>query len=230
MRKTIIAASSLALIAGGVAAASGQSTDELILPGIHAMISSNHTLTAGGGDFYPVVNQLVGSHADIANIIITSGTGEVYPVVEKDGMQYVDGNLSYKNTYFITSPGSPNAMPIPLMLQGPMDVGHINFASASFAIDSNDKLILNAMADEIAKTGLKGIYMVGKADSVGSYESNMLISEKRVNAAMQYLENRLNSIGVTDFSIRTEYMGDLVSKSKADSEDRRVEVMLYPVI
>lgn len=86
------------------------------------------------------------------------------------------------------------------------------------------------MADEIAKTGLEGIYMVGKADSVGSYEANMILSEKRVNAAVQYLENRLNSIGVMDFSIRTEYMGDLVAKSKVDPEDRRVEVLIYPII
>lgn len=230
MRKTIIAASALALLAGGAVAASGQNNGELLLPRIHAVLAEAHTLTAGGGDFYPVMNVLDGSHTDPANTLITNAAGEVFPVVNKDGVDYVEGNLNYKDTYFISSPGSPSSMPIPLMLQGPMNIGHVNFASGSFAIDSNDKLILNAMANEIAKTGLKGIYMVGKADSVGSYEGNLLISEKRVNAAMQYLENKLNSIGVTDFSIRTEYMGDLVSKSKADPEDRRVEVMLYPII
>lgn len=70
----------------------------------------------------------------------------------------------------------------------------------------------------------------GGADSVGSYESNLEISRKRVLAAKNYLLNHLAEMGITDVTINTEYMGDLASKTKPDSEDRRVDVTIYPKV
>jgi len=74
------------------------------------------------------------------------------------------------------------------------------------------------------------VYMVGRADSTGSYDSNLEISHKRVLAAKNYLLKHLAEMGITDVEINVEYMGDLTAKAKPDSEDRRVDVTIYPKV
>jgi outer membrane protein OmpA-like peptidoglycan-associated protein len=221
----------LALGASGIYSAHAQEVPDLPVYGIMASISKTPALSLGGGQFFPVQNKLRladGTYTD--GMKLMNEDGEEILLEAKDGASYVAGEVKYSEVYMANWPEFGKWLPVPVILQGPMNIGHVNFASGSATLDSADRQLISAMADEIEHTGLKAIYLVGKADSVGSYEGNLEISRKRVLAVKSYLQNHLAEMGITDVEISTEYMGDLISKSVPDAEDRRVEVTIYPKI
>lgn len=234
MRKLVTAVTTLALVAGGTMTAKAVDVVDLTAYGISSKVATAPTLTLGNGQFFPIVNRLTATGAaDFANMVLVNGEGDQLTLTNEDGSYIVEGKATYKDKFQAIWSDSSKAIDVPFVLQGPMNIGHINFDSGSSALDSNDKLLLIAMAKEVVKTGLKGIYLVGKADPVGSYEGNMAISLKRVTAAQTFLENYLEKLGVTDATIITEYMGDLTATApagKANLEDRRVEVTIFPII
>ncbi|MFM8921489.1 MAG: OmpA family protein [Candidatus Nanopelagicaceae bacterium] len=231
-KKTVSGVGTCALIFGGIYAANAQDINggaDLPIYGISASISKAPSLELGGGQFFQVQNKLrLNPDVDTAGVKIMSNNGEEFLLEERDGAIDVGGEVRYSEVYLAHWPEINKYVPVPVVLQGPMNIGHINFGNGSSALDSADRQILSAMADEIEHTGLKAVYMVGRADSVGSYESNLEISRKRVLAAKNYLLNHLAEMGITDVTINTEYMGELASKTKPDSEDRRVDVTIYP--
>lgn len=231
IQKLVVGVGSIALGAGSVYAAHAQDVPELPIYGISASISKTPTLTLGGGQFFPVLNKLrLTNGTDTTGMKLMNDAGEEFLLEERDGVTYVGGEIKYSEIYTAFWPEGSKYLPIPVVLQGPMNIGHVNFASGSSELDSADRQIISAMADEIEHTGLKAVYLVGKADAVGSYEGNLEISRKRVLAVKNYLKAHLADMGITDVSISTEYMGDLTSSSTPDPEDRRVEVMIYPKI
>lgn len=234
MRKTISAVGVVALLASGTIAAHAADVTELTSYGIYSNLAAEPTISAGGGGlFYPIVNQVKAmGESDFDNMLLSNDKGVQFPVENVDGKYMITGDMSYLDKYSAMWANGEKSLELPFILQGPMQVGHINFGSGSAKIDSGDKEILDAIAATVAKTGLTGIYMVGKADPVGSYEGNLAISLKRVTAAKNYLKSALAGLGVTDPVIVTEYMGDLTAKGapgKSNLEDRRVDVLIYPV-
>ena len=234
MRKTISAVGAVALLAGGTFAANAAQNGELTTYGIHSSLAAEPEITdEGGGLFYPVVNKVVTMDgSDFDNLVLSNEKGTQYPVENVDGTYVVDGDLTYRDVYSAVWASGAKSLQLPFILEGPMNVGHINFKTGSAALDSGDKEILDAIANEVVKTGLTGIYLVGKADKVGSDEMNFALSLKRVNAAKKYLMNALSDLGVTDADIVTEFMGELAAKGvdgKGNLEDRRVEVTIYPI-
>lgn len=230
-KKGAIGVCALAFSANGIFSAQAQEVPDLPIYGITASISKTPALSLGGGQFFTVQNKLRladGTYTD--GMKLMNEDGEEFLLESKDGVTYVGGEVKYSQVYMANWPELGKWLPVPVVLQGPMNIGHVNFASGSATLDSADRQLISAMADEIEHTGLKAIYLVGKADSVGSYEGNLEISRKRVLAVKSYLQNHLAEMGITDVEISTEYMGDLISKSVPDAEDRRVEVTIYPKI
>ena len=223
--------SAIALSASGIYAANAQDVPELPIYGISASISKTPQLELGGGQFFPVQNRLrLSDGVDFSGMKLMNNEGEEFLLETVNGSTYVGGEIEYSEVYTAFWPEGSKYLPIPVMLHGPMNIGHLNFASGSAALDSADRQLISAMADEIEHTGLKAVYLVGKADSVGSHEGNLEISRKRVLAVKNYLKSHLAEMGITDVLISTEFMGDLTASSKPNPEDRRVEVMIYPKI
>jgi hypothetical protein len=165
--------------------------------------------------------------------LILNHDGEDLAIDPTTHLPTISGKIKYTDKLILTGVYENFALPIPVFLAGPMDVGHINFGSGDVSLDNNDKAILRAIAGEVRDTGLIGIYLVGRTDSVGSVDSNFTVSYKRVMAAKAYLKSYLEEIGVTDSIITTEFMGELTATgtdSKSYPEDRRVDVTIYPVI
>ena len=207
---------------------------DLTTYGIYSSLATTPSISAGGGGlFFPIVNQVKAlGESDFENMSLESGTGVQIPLENVDGKYYAKGDLTYKETYSANWGAAEYGLDLPFILQGPFNVGHINFGSGSYKLDSGDKEILNAIANEVFKSGLTGIYMVGKSDSVGSDEGNLALSLKRVTAAKNYLASALEDLGVMDAVIVTEFMGEFTAKgapNKSNLEDRRVDVMIYPV-
>jgi outer membrane protein OmpA-like peptidoglycan-associated protein len=70
-------------------------------------------------------------------------------------------------------------------------------------------------------------------DRVGDDESNLMLSEKRVNNAAAYLEKKLEALGVTDAVITAEHMGEYMADQKngtVNGFDRKVSVLIFPTI
>ncbi|MEY3904652.1 MAG: hypothetical protein RIT08_568 [Actinomycetota bacterium] len=230
-KKSAIGITALAFGASGIYSAQGQEVADLPIYGITASISKSPALSLGGGQFFPVENKLrLADGAFTDGMKLMNKDGEEFLLEAKDGVTYVGGEVQYSQVYMANWPELGKWLPVPVVLDGPMKIGHVNFASSSARLDSADRQLLSAMADEIEHTGLKAIYLVGKADSVGGYEGNLEISRKRVLAVKSYLQKHLAEMGITDVEISTEFMGDLISRSAPDPEDRRVEVTIYPKI
>ena len=219
----------LAITIGVGYSAQANNLPELPVYGISATISKAPTLEIGDGQFFQVVNKLrLGSDTEAAGMKLMNDNGEEFLLEQRNGSTYVGGEIQYSEVYTAFWPESGKYMPVPVILEGPMNIGHINFANGSATLDSADKQLLSAMADEIEHTGLKAVYMVGRADSTGSYDANMAISLKRAQAAKSYLLNHLAEMGITDVVISVDYMGSATASSKQNSEDRRVDVTIYP--
>jgi OOP family OmpA-OmpF porin len=123
--------------------------------------------------------------------------------------------------------------PIRVMLSGPIDLGSVAFSSGSAKLTSKAKVALQEMAMQMMGSGLTGAYLVGNTDRSGSITSNLALSRKRVDAAASYLRNRLAVLGVSDFSVKTENMGEYLSKTsdgKTNAADRKVTVLIYPKV
>jgi hypothetical protein len=233
MRKTLAISMTVALAIFGINTANA--FDYTLSPGIQisSMLSDTPGLKAGGGEFYPVMNHLmVYGDLNLDNLKLDHN-GEDLAIDTSTHLPTLSGKIKYTDNLTLTGAYNGFPVPIPVVLAGPMDVGHINFGSGDVSLDSNDKAILRAIAAEVRDTGLTGIYLVGRTDSVGSVDSNFTVSYKRVMAAKAYLKSYLAEIGVVNPMITTEYMGELTATgtdSKSYMEDRRVDVTIYPII
>lgn len=209
--------------------------DYSISPGlqINSVLAATPSLKAGGGEFYPVINYLkINGDLNLSNLELDHN-GEALAIDSSTSNPMISGKIKYTDHLTLTGGYNGFPVPIPVVLDGPMNVGHINFASGETNLDNNDKTILRAIAIEIRDTGLTGIYLVGRTDSVGSVDSNFTVSYKRVIAARNYLNSYLKEIGVVDSQIVVEYMGELNATgtdSKSYGDDRRVDITIYPIL
>jgi outer membrane protein OmpA-like peptidoglycan-associated protein len=121
--------------------------------------------------------------------------------------------------------------PVRVLLQGPIDLGHINFRPGSAVLSADAKVALNEMAMQMMASELTAAYMVGTTDRSGSESANLVLSRKRVDAAAAYLEKQLINLGVMNPAITTENMGEYLSTTRdgvSNLDDRKVTVLIYP--
>lgn len=228
MRKTLVAGASFALILGGTVSAGAFDFTQFPSYQISSSVAATPSLKAGGGEFFPVVSYLKAfGGLDVSGAVLENESGKEFPVNSTEQKNIITGDITYKEVYSLFFVDPTESEPVPVILTGPMNVGHINFASASAVLDSGDKSILRAVAREVAKTHLTAVYLVGRADPVGSDTGNFAISLLRVKAAASYLRNALGNVGVTDARITTEYMGSIGARN---AEDRRVDITIYPKV
>lgn len=183
---------------------------------------------------YPVVNYFTVKmpNGDQA-FALRNEEGEDLPVIKQGDRYFVNAHVPVgENVYF--GPDSQNvADPVRVMVQGPINLGHVHFDFASYALKAEAKEALMLMAKEMADNNLTSAYLVGMTDRIGSEDANLLLAEKRANAAKNYLKRKLAGLGITNAVITTEAMGEYLSQGSDGSVnpfDRKVAVTIYPTI
>ena len=108
--------------------------------------------------------------------------------------------------------------------------GNITFPVNQFDVRSDFYPVLNSVALVLKEYEKTLIDVVGFTDSSGTYENNMVLSQKRANSVGQYLQSQ----GIIAGRIVTQGMGPqnpVASNETAEGKqaNRRVELILRPL-
>ncbi len=109
--------------------------------------------------------------------------------------------------------------------------GRALFEFDSAAITSAGRAELDALTARLnAQSEIRGIEIVGHADSVGTDQYNQTLSESRANAVKAYLQQTLQSVAVS-----AKGMGETTPVADNDTEDgrrknRRVDVNIAAMV
>jgi outer membrane protein OmpA-like peptidoglycan-associated protein len=108
--------------------------------------------------------------------------------------------------------------------------GNITFPVNQFDVRSDFYPVLNSVALVLKEYEKTLIDVVGFTDSSGTYENNMVLSQKRANSVGQYLQSQ----GIIAGRIVTQGMGPqnpIASNETAEGKqaNRRVELILRPL-
>jgi outer membrane protein OmpA-like peptidoglycan-associated protein len=160
-------------------------------------------------------------------------SGEDLAVIKQGDKYFVNAHVPLGETvYFGPNPQSV-ADPVRVMIDGPINLGHVHFNSSSSTLSAEAKAALALMAEEMAMHNLTSAYLVGMTDRAGDENSNLVLAEKRAKVAATYLKKKLAALGVSSPVITTENMGEYLSDRKdgsVNSYDRKVSVLVFPTI
>ena len=237
MKKTRALLAAALIIGSSMAVAHAQEYSFPTKPLVEIEVAPTPTLTFGSSQFFPVISFFSVTLPDVeTKWNLETATGDTLSVTSAftpvSGDRYlINASITHNDHLFLVWGTDNTPRPVRMWITGPMDVGHVNFASGSASLDSGAKTILRAVAQQAKDAELTSVYLVGRADSVGSVASNLSLSEKRVRAVYDYLVAEMTRIGITDMDVTTEFMGDYEntnSGGKSNPDDRRVDITLYP--
>ena len=183
---------------------------------------------------YPVVNYFsVNMPNGDENFALRNEDGQDLPVIKQGDKYFINSHIALgENVYF--GPDVQNvADPVRVIVDGPISVGHVHFKSSSSKLSSQAKRALSLIAEEMFNSNLTSAYLVGMTDRSGGESANLVLANKRAEAAASYLKKKLAGLGVMDPVITTESMGEYLSTSKdgvVNLKDRKVSVLIYPTI
>jgi outer membrane protein OmpA-like peptidoglycan-associated protein len=183
---------------------------------------------------YPVVNYFsVNMPNGDENFALRNEDGQDLPVIKQGDKYFINSHIALgENVYF--GPDVQNvADPVRVIVDGPINVGHVHFKSSSSKLSSQAKRALSLIAEEMFNSNLTSAYLVGMTDRSGGESANLVLANKRAEAAASYLKKKLAGLGVMDPVITTESMGEYLSTSKdgvVNLKDRKVSVLIYPTI
>jgi outer membrane protein OmpA-like peptidoglycan-associated protein len=167
------------------------------------------------------------------NFSLRNEDGDDLAVIKQGDRYFINSHIALgENVYF--GPDIQNvADPVRVLIDGPINVGHVHFNTSSSRLSSQAKTALTLMAKEMADNNLTSAYLVGMTDRSGGNTSNLVLAEKRAAAAASYLKKKLATLGVMEPVIKTEAMGEYLSSSNdgvINLNDRKVSVLIYPTI
>ncbi len=181
---------------------------------------------------YPVVNKFtVNMPNGDAEFVLEKETGSEIPLIKEGDEYLLQSPVAIRENIFFGADSQTAGRPVRVMLQGPINLGHIHFNSGSAKLTADGKFVIAEMAQQMYNSGLLGAYLVGMTDRAGSEDANLALSLKRVNAASKYLSKKLAQLGASGAEIKTENMGEYLSSSKdgvVNPFDRKVSVLIYP--
>lgn len=225
-----------------------------------SVIALGTSMGAANAVQYPFVTDLKVSIEKGAEPIYSVNSNVVYPVLSYFSANFPDGDTGFalqheegtpveyfqegdrflidhtittSDSVFYGSDTTTVTRPVRVMLDGPINLGHVHFNSGSAKLSVEAKAALWAMATQMRDSGLTSAYLVGMTDRAGSDSANLALSRKRVDAASSYLEDQLVKLGVIGAVITTENMGEYLSVTKngaVNPYDRKVSVLIYPTI
>jgi outer membrane protein OmpA-like peptidoglycan-associated protein len=105
----------------------------------------------------------------------------------------------------------------------------VYFDTAKFNINTKSQATLNKLANVFKEYPDTNILVVGHTDSVGSEESNMILSKNRANAVTNYLTGK----GLSAGRFTTNWYGETQPKqdnatAEGRAKNRRVNVAILP--
>ena len=105
----------------------------------------------------------------------------------------------------------------------------VYFDTAKYGVNSASQETLNKLAGIFAEYQDTNILVVGHTDSVGSDESNMVLSKNRANSVTKYLQNK----GLASSRFTTNWFGEGQPKfdnttAEGRAKNRRVNVAILP--
>lgn len=181
---------------------------------------------------YPVINKFTVTMPNgDAEFVLEKESGDEIPMVKDGGEYLLQAPVAVGENIFFGADSQTAGRPVRIMLQGPINLGHVHFNSGSAKLTTDGKLVITEMAQQMYNSGLLGAYLVGMTDRAGSEDANLALSLKRVNAASKYLSKKLAQLGASGAVIKTENMGEYLASSKdgvVDPFDRKVSVLIYP--
>jgi outer membrane protein OmpA-like peptidoglycan-associated protein len=181
---------------------------------------------------YPVINKFTVTMPNgDTEFVLESESGDEISMVKDGGEYLLQSSVAVGDNVFFGTDSQTAGRPVRVMLEGPINLGHIHFNSGSAKLSVEGKMVIAEMAKQMYNSGLLGAYLVGMTDRAGSNDSNLALSLKRVNVASKYLSKKLANLGATGAVIKTENMGEYLASTKdglVDPFDRKVSVLIYP--
>lgn len=182
---------------------------------------------------YPIVNTFsVNMPNGDSEFVLQDQAGNDLRMV-KDGEHYLlQETVAIDDRVFFGSDSQTSTKPIRVMLEGPINLGHIHFASGSTKLSEEARYVLSEMATQMSNSGLHAAYLTGMTDRTGSESANLALSLKRANVAAAYLTKKLVSLGVDSPFISVENMGEYLASPSGpiNPYDRKVSVLVYPKV
>lgn len=183
---------------------------------------------------YPVVSYFsVTMPSGDEDFALRTEDGENLTLIQEGNRYFINSHIALGENVYFGSDIQSVADPVRVMIDGPLNVGHVHFSTSSSKLSTQGKKALSLMAREMADTNLTSAYLVGTSDRVGAEGANLVLAKKRAEAAAAYLKKKLLGLGVMNPVIKTETMGEYLSKSKdgvVNLNDRKVSVLIYPTI
>lgn len=181
---------------------------------------------------YPVVNKFTVTMPNgDTEFVLEKESGDEIPMTKVGSEYLLQSPVVVGENIFFGADSQTAGRPVRVMLQGPINLGHVHFNSGSAKLTVEGKLVIAEMAQQMYNSGLLGAYLVGMTDRAGSEDANLALSLKRVNAASKYLSRKLAQLGASGAVIKTENMGEYLASTKdgvVDPFDRKVSVLIYP--
>jgi outer membrane protein OmpA-like peptidoglycan-associated protein len=122
---------------------------------------------------YPVVNYFsVNMPNGDEEFALRTEDGEDLPVIKQGDKYFINSHIALgENVYF--GPNVQNvADPVRVLVDGPINVGHVHFNSSSSKLSSQAKMALALMAEEMFNSNLTSAYLVGMTDRAGGDSAN----------------------------------------------------------
>ena len=91
----------------------------------------------------------------------------------------------------------------------------VTFANGSTVLTAADKAKLNADALMIKADQLVNVVVNGNASPVGSSAQNLVLSQKRAQVTVAYLETKIAALGVEGVNFSTKWFGDKATKTRS---------------
>lgn len=151
----------------------------------------------------------------------------------KDGDEYLlQDNIAVGEGVFFGPDSQTATKPIRVLLEGPINLGHVHFASGSAKLSEEARYVLGEMATQMFNSGLHSAFLVGKTDRSGGEAGNLALSLRRALVASRYLSMKLEDLGVNDPQITVENMGEYLSPvtGPINPYERKVSVLVYPKV
>ena len=232
-RKAVFA---VAIACTGLTMFSAQATEYPFPTGMSVSIERDSlpTYSENSNVVYPVVSYFT---VDMPNgdldFSLRTEDGEDLAVIKQGDKYFINSHIAIgENVYF--GPDIQNvADPVRVLIDGPINLGHVHFNTSSSKLTSEAKTALTLMAKEMSDSNLTSAYLVGMTDRSGGDSANLALANKRASAAASYLKKKLAGLGVMDPVITTETMGEYLSNSRdgvVNLKDRKVSVLIYPTI
>jgi outer membrane protein OmpA-like peptidoglycan-associated protein len=234
MRKStaVVATACLVLTGGSIARAQDYSFPTGMTVTIERGDIPSYNL--GSNLVYQIVNYFTVNFPDgDQQFVLKDEAGEALNVIKEENRYFINSNVPVgEKVYF--GPNEQNvADPVRVMLEGPINVGHIHFARGSASLSANAKEAIGIVAQEMADHNLTSAYIVGMTDRSGSDSANLALSAKRASATATYLKKKLVGLGVENPRITTEAMGEYLSTKRdgiSYAYDRKASIMVYPTV